>query len=650
MSNNVQVKFSVTGGELNSYLSEIKKKSDALTASAIQGAIEQNKHGKEQILLINEQIKAIERKTRMEGQAFRSIVLDRQSTGLQSVRDRYEGQKNDVYSDTKLSEKAKKEKIVGLEGSQKEAELNIKNQYRENLNYVRENERQAKLQTQLAKEQIDTLKETAAKNVKAISTGDLKLEDVISKAQSSDEKLVARITEESIREKKKEKDNNDGSRVGGGGVFNDILRAESFNRVLDSGAKLVQSKNGFDFISEALSIPTGAISTLASDIPGLSGITKLADKAATALAEFVERQAVSRQGYLKEQYRYNAVTGTDSGNSSDLSMSGVGATEFLKYRSDFARKRGYSSGSNETARDAIYAEKAYGVDQSTSANIVEMQRSSREGNKELSVLISGILEKGKGNIFKDGDHTFLNEFLGKFSTIQRELLKSQTHVATGTTLDILGRFNKVGGEFDVRDSRSMGNINAIQQGLANPSSDNMKALAFRALSEQNPKLGLFGLREQMQAGLASGTYLKGMLGYIDRFGGDEDMKMNNLSGMFPGLSLSAVRRLYNNKDKLMSGKMSMEELKGSFPGDFKERAEANTTQMDSGAADIETKILGGTMEALKTLGGTTRDAILDAFSGAVININGQKGTIEFERPALKKNNNNNPHKWVLEPK
>jgi hypothetical protein len=260
-----------------------------------------------------------------------------------------------------------------------------------------------------------------------------------------------------------------------------------------------------------------------------------------------------------------------------------------------------------------------------------MQRSSRENIRDLANLIGGVLEKGRGNIFKNGDTTFLNEFLGKFTTLQRELLKSQSAVHSGTTMDILSRFNKLGGEFDARDPRSMGNINAIQEGLSNPSSDNMKATSFRILSKQYPEKGLFDLNEEMSKGLGSPKYLKGVLETVDQIGGDDQTKMMNIKGAFPGLSHSAVRRVYKNREGLENGSISMKDLEKKFPADFKGKAESNTAPMDKSGARIETALLNGTIASLKQLGSAVKEAITSSLSGAVIKVN--NGTIEFNRPA-----------------
>ena len=117
--------------------------------------------------------------------------------------------------------------------------------------------------------------------------------------------------------------------------------------------------------------------------------------------EFLKDRALSREDFNKAKYRYNSITGSDPGIT-DTEGIGAGVTDFMRIQSDIARKRGYGSESLNTAREALYADKGYGVDQGTSAAIIEMQRRSKESNRDLAGLIGGILEKGSGGIFKMG--------------------------------------------------------------------------------------------------------------------------------------------------------------------------------------------------------------------------------------------------------
>jgi hypothetical protein len=640
MANNVSINFKVSGSELSSYIDSIKKKSDDLANSTLKSASQQSEQAKEQIKLIDQQITILERKTRIEIQAARSIALERRESALEKNKDFYEGKRESVFSDIKLTEEQKKEKITALTGIEKEREQQIKNDYRDNLTTLREQERQAKIQTQLAKENIDVLKQTARENVRAIVQGDLKLSDVIQKAQTDDERLVAKLTEEGLRDEKKKQDKGQQQ----GGILGSLLAVDNLNKVISTVGQFTQTQNGFDLIKPTSSLAGriigGALGAIAGAfIGGPAGAftgaslgSSLGGGIGETTGELLQRQSVAKQDFLRAKGRYAAITGSPFDNEAEIPLLenvGINATQFIQSQGEYARRRGYADASGITTRDAIYAEKGYGVDASTSALLIEIQRSTRENNRDLAQLIGGVIERGgKAGIFADGDTTFLNEFLGKFASLQKELSKTQTYVPTGTTFDILNRFNKVGGEFDARDPRSAGNISAIQNALSNPSSDNTKAVAFRILSRQFPNKGIFDLREEIQKGLGSPGYLKGVLSFVDKqLGGGEQDKLNNLSGFFPGLSLSAVRRLYNNRQNLINGNISINDLKSQFPLDFQGKAEINTPDIDKNQAKIQNGLLQDLYSTIDEMADAFKTAIENTLSGAVIQLNDNRGTI-----------------------
>lgn len=648
MSNNVAVSFKVSGTELSNYITEIQKKSDTLTASAISSAIEQTKKGKEQLKIIDEQIKALEKKNRIESQAVRSVALSNRETALSQNREKYDGDRQKVYDDPKLfgNDKGIKERIIAVDGREKADEEKIKNNYRENLTVAKETERQAKMQTSLSRENIDALRQTAKENVKAITAGDLKLVDVISNAQTDEEKLVAKLTEEGVRDEKKLQDKEGGG--GKGGIFGGLLGVDNINKLVSSAGQLTQTQNGFDLIQPASSMAGRIIGGLIGGIIG----SFVAPGAGTAVGAgagasiggglgetfgaLQQREAITKQEYLKARNKFNAITGFDGTIVSDMQGSGVSVTDFLQLQGDVSKRRGYANGSEKTTRDAFYLEKGYGVEQGTSGGIIEMQRSARESNRDLALLVSGIIEKGEGKIFKNGDHTFLNEFLGKFISLQKDLLKTQTIVATGTTMDILSKFNGIGGEFSSRDSRSSGNISAIQSGLSNPGSDNIKALSFAVLRKLMPNSNIFDILSERQKGLGSPAYLKSMLGTMDQLGGDESHQQLNLSGMFPGLSLAAVKTLYKGYKSGAFKNFDSDELRSQGLG-LKSKSEQNTTDMEKNTALVTNGILNG--EAVSAMTDAFKTAIEASLGGAVITLNNGQGTITLKpRGAIVKDN------------
>ena len=643
------VSFKVSGTELSEFMQRTQKKSEEMSSSAIAGAIEQTKKSKEQLKVIEDQIKAIEKKNKLEQDAVQSILNKKKESALDSNSQHYENER------TKLADLKKKGQMTpeGYDNAvnqtyknEKEAKAEIRNEHRETLAFQKEENRQSKMQTQFAKDNIDAIKQTAKENIKAIVNGDLKLSDVIKSAQTDDQQLVARLTEEGLKDEKKRQDKEGG---GGKGVMSGMLAVDNINRLISSAGQFASTNNGFDLIKPAASsagriiggIIGGILGTLIEPGGGTmigAGIgASLGGSIGEAGGELLSRKAIAGQDYYRAKGRWEGITGSELKENPNMQEVGVSSTDFIKLSTDYARRLGNSGNASNTAREALYADRGYGVDQNTSGLIVEMQRSAREVNKNLAELIGGVLQKGNGTIFRNGDHTFLNEFLGKFTTLQKELLKTQTNVATGTTMDILTRFNKMGGEFSATDSRSQGNISAIQAGLANPGTDNLKALSFSVLRRQMPNAGIFDILKEREKGLGSPAYLKGMLGMIDQLGGDDQSKKLNLSGMFGGLSKSAVERLFDNRKDLMSGDLSIEELKSTYKGDFQTKAEANTPDIDKNQAKIQDGLLGGMYETIEAMGDAFVTAIKESMSGAVISVENGKITFPAKGAIIKAN-------------
>lgn len=638
----ISVTFRAVDGGLAAFIQDIQRKSDSLMASNIKSALEQSRVGSGQLKIIQDQIKLLERKSAIENQAHRQVISNQRDADLSANRQNFTGRKEGVYNDLrtgKINEGGARERLTALDGSERDAQDRIKTNYKDQLSSIRETERQSKLTTSLQKEQLDAIRQTARENVRAILTGDKSLEKVLENNSTEEERLIGAITKEGVNDAKGRE-----SKGGGGlGFGGSLLAVDALHRAMGAASQLTSSSNGFDLIKPASSlageIAGGAIGAIIGAFFGPAGAMAGAAMGAEAgeligndWGEFKQKKALAVQGNLAAMNRYRAVTGSDGSSYFDTSDAGIASTDFIKARVNYARLRGYGGeSSNTTARDALYAEKGFGISYGTSAGVIEIQRSAKEGNRDLAGLISGILEKAQGNILKGTDRAFTDELLTKFTALQQTLLKVSETVPTGLTMDILSRFNSVGGGFEARDPRSAGWINSIQSGLSSPGSDNIRALAFRVLSQHNPNAGIFDLRESMQKGLGSPGYLRGILGQIDRIGGGDQAEMNNLSGLFPGLPLSAIRRLYNNRSGLMNGNLSVEDLKAKFPLDFKGAAEANTTPMESNAAKVANAYLREDEDTINSMTAAFKTAFTATMAGAVIEL--KNGRILFNRPS-----------------
>lgn len=649
MSQNIAVNFKVSGTELSAYINEIQNKANKLTDSAIKSAQDQTKAGREQIKIIGEQIDLLEKKTRLEAQAARAIVRERNEAANRQRTEIFESKKNEVYANPNLSEKDKKERVTAIEGREKAASEEQKNAYRDQVAAQREQERQNKIIITLSREQIQEAKLAAKEQIKAINNEGKTLSDVyreVGNSPTQEEKLTLGLMEEELAEQKKAQKK--------GAVNDGFLAAQmvagNISQIASGLSSLSETTNGFDTIKAKKSMAGQIIGTIVGTaigaLIGPEGALFGAGVGGQVLSSIMgaeggleQKQALLTQENLREKYKYYALTGMKDGNinATDMASVGVDATSFIKMQSDFARKRGFAGDSEITARQASYLDRGFGVDQSTSGAAVEMLRSSKEGNRDLAGLITGILQKGQGRIFKNGDNTFLNEFTGKFITLQKELLKNNTTIATGTTMDILSKFNSLGGMFEARDSRSAGLISSIDGSLSSPGSDNIRALEYGILHRQKPGAGIFDLRKEMQKGLGSPGLLKGMLDAVFQMGGGEDAILNNLSGMLPGLPLEAIESIYKGYKGGKLSKFDTPELNsiGLSNDVIKGRAEDNTSPIDKITAENLNKTLSG--QPLQAAADAIAAAMKESLSGAVIELENGKLTLLSKAGVVKAN-------------
>lgn len=641
----VRITFKVVGSDLDAYLSSIKRKSEELANSAIRDAMAQSDKGRDQIRIINEQIQLLQRKAQIESHVTRSLMMGSTESQLAQNRAQYTARKNAVYADTSLSESAKREKITALEGGESANAERIKNDYRENLRSVKETERQSKIQTQLSLEQIATIRQTARENVKAISQGDLKLADVINDAKTAEEKLVANLTHEGAnKEKKNEEKESSHDEPGGKGFFSSLLALNNLNRGVGALSQVGRAKTGFDLISPGAELTgqlTGAlIGTFAGNSSLWSSIFGAMGKAA---GEHLEMNARAKEIFYGNTNRYRATTGQDLTQIANLQGIGVSANENVNYQTEYARRRGYADG-GKTVNDALMYQKGYGVDQSTSNGLIDIQRSSKEGNRDLAQLIGGILQKGQADIFKN-DTSFLNEFLGKFTGLQKELLKTNTNVPTGTTMDIMQRFNSLGGEFSASDPRSENLISTVNSSLASPNTDMKKALSYYAIKKAHPNMGMADIMEEQQKGLASPDYLKNMMSMVDGMGGTDDTKRLNFAGLLglEGNQKFATDIYRGYKAGKFKNGFSAAELK-KLDSTLGSKAEGNTTQMERQTARGEDRTLSQAFSSdnIKQIVDDFKKAVDQAFSGAVI-VTGDGGSVQFIKQNQPKSSNS-PHK------
>lgn len=598
-NSSIGVSFKVSGGDLESYLSKIQQRAQELSREFIRNAEKESDLAEDNIKSYDRQIKSLKRKMdqelefkKIQAEINRDNQRDHLRNDIKSKRDVLDGELS-------RGEITKKQHRLGNERlAQEEEKRNkkIDDQYRTELAAHRD---QKTFNNNIVRElraSQDAIRATSAQELNQMRKGDESLVDAV-KNDDDPQKYIANklASQQFIEEQAKEAEKKKGE--GKENTFQAFLKAMAIEKVGGMVAQMPHARDSIDFIkpiSSAIGMLMGFLPGQAIDIisglklfgtgagqTNLSGLgMQLGEKVGEFAGDVLTRTYRSRQELTASNYKLQALTGMNldvegigqgegmggrgySKLTRDLQEYGIAFKEASELQYKIAKAQGDGRSLYSRVEDLAALRQGLGIEESTYLGLSELLRSSKEGNKDVLKLVGGVASAGKNNIFAQ-DRTFLSEFMEKnFTGLQKTLLQTQNHVASGATFDILKRFDSIGGPFAARDSRSTGLINTIQNSLVNPGSDNVKALAFLALREQNPNMDFYQLMEEQQKGLASPTYLKTMIQNVDRLGGSEDFKMRNLAGLL-GLeqNLAANRLIWQNRDKLLSGEISTEELLG----------------------------------------------------------------------------------------
>lgn len=634
----VNVSFRVTGNDVQSYMDRIQQRSVELSRSFLRNASQQSDLAKEQLRSYQQQLVALERQLRTETELAKISADINKSSRLSSLREeirqRYDTLDTDLQSGT-ITRRQHRVGVAALDAEEQSRTAEIDDQHRQELNSAREQHRDNSLLLRTMRENVDTIRSTSAAELTQMRRGDESLIDAVEDDNDPNALLANRLaSQQYIEEQAAEQEK--GKNRWEEGTFGGLLKALAVDRVGGMVASIPQAQNELDYIkpfTSMMGMAMGGLMGIAADaIAGIDILgfglgdtsfgalgAQLGEKAGEFAGSALERTYKGRDQLTSANYRVQALTGMSMGIDSVGGVNGLGGTgissitsDLKAYGADFkqtselqyklamaqATGRNLSGG----AENMLALQQGLGINQDVFLQLTELLRSSKEQNRDVMKLVGGVASAGKSNIFAQ-DRTFLSEFMQKnFTNLQKTLLTTQNEVASGTTFDILRRFDSIGGPFSARDSRSQGLVSTIQGSLANPGSDNLKALSFIALRQQNPGMSFERLLEEQQKGLASPTYLKTMLGMVDRLGGDESMKIMNTAQMLGlGGNLAAARKLYENRGKLMKGEISTAELMGTgeySQDSIRQLGKDQTSVYTVSTAEIENAFIRGATDGI----------------------------------------------------
>ena len=601
------ITFRVNDVGVSSFIDKLKQKSAEATQQMMRDAKQQTSVQLEQIKLVEDKIKSIEKLSRLESQAAEQQIRNIAQQRIEAAKTRTDAlhsankgrlRSGEIDRDEYL---AREKKINEIKGRFSEKTINSETE--EVIRGIRDQAKSTQIMSGFMRESLQ---------------------------------------EERARTKKEDERGQDWKKT-----MLAMANGVMIDRVGGMVSNIPNTKNELDYVKPMMSMLGMTLGgVIGSSIDALAGSQilgtglgktsfgqlgiQLGEKMGEFAGSAMERTYHSRDELTSSNYKLKALAGrnlgdvegfgatTADGNRlegrgyiSDLNQNlerfGLSLKEVSHLQYEIATRTGSVKNLSRDTNNIAAMEKGWGVNTGTSMALLELVRSNREGDKDIQKIVGGALQKGQGGLFKDGDRAYLNEFLTRnYTQLQKALLSTQSSVASGTTFDIISKFNSLGGEFSAKDSRSSGFINTIQGALSNPGSDSQKALAFYTMRKAHPEMNLLDTQMEIQKGLGSASYYQSMMQQLTSSGGDETFQVNNIASMF-GMqnNLAAVKKMRSGfLAGKFGGKFSTSYLSGS--GDYSANeldalGTSQTSTYSKSTAEIENAFLESAIKGIGTV-------------------------------------------------
>ena len=657
MSTN-SISFKVNDVGVSSFMEKLKQKSSELTSQMIQDAQRQTSVAKEQLKLVEDKIKSLERSTKLESQAAQEYIRKNAQDRVITSQARIGAleQKNlERYKSGEIDGdeyRARKKKINQLKSDYSEEKITAGAE--EQIEQLKEQARQSQLLSSMMKELINTIKTTSREEVNAVKNGDQSLQDLLENNQDPLTKLTNQLATEQLDTEKKEEDDDEVEKKS---QWLEFAKALMFERVVGGMvSQIPTAQNELDFAKPMMTLIGAGIGTLAGSLLEAATVgqieyatigSQVGEKMGQFAGEALNRSYRSREELTSSNFKIKALGAGKIGDveafmpkdeegrqlvgrglinnlNQNLTDLGMSFQEVSKLQYDLIMRQGSVNGLEKLTSQVVGLDSGWGVRNESSMAMLDLVRSSKSSDKDIQNIIGGVLQKGtQSGIFQGGDRSYLNEFLTRnFVQLQKQLLQSQSSVASGTTFDILSKFNNIGGEWGVKDTRSQGLLSTVQSSLSNPGSDSMKALSYYVMRKNNPGMSLADTGIEIQKGMGSPAYLQSMMKYLTSMGGDESYQIYNVASAF-GLqnNLAAAKKLLHGyKGNKLGSKFDISNLEGT--GEYSEASMLELAKKQQGVststAEIENAYIESAVDGINMMNKKIKDLFSNMIDGLEI--------------------------------
>ncbi len=600
------------GGNLLDYMRFVKEEAKKIAKDSLTSAQQQSQSIREQIGLIKQRFEQEQR----ERNKIREQILAQDKLELDKIKKQLDtGNLSTAYRKKLQEEYSSRQAAFG------DAKSGMELQDRELFSILHDI--------------LDSLKEGTDKT---IESNNEVMKDILDENKKQEEKQKV---------EQKAEQNTAVSRGGGfKDYFNAIMGMENLKSFASSARSALRTENAFDAIVPAaeaggklagggIGAALGAIigsfmgpgGTLIGTGVGANLGSWLGGELTGGITEQMKRAYDTQVKVQNELFKRSALTGENpnmmKGSNIDLLNSiGMNMQDYFAGQGEIAKRRGFADGGINAAQ-VVGLQRALGVQTETTYQLIDTQRMSLENDKNTFSTITGLLKAGEQRgLFPGGDRTFFGEFLSQFSMFSKQLGNVQTKIDDSLVAGLLFNFNSIGGQWRLRDPRSMTNITGLNEAIANPQSDIAKVIDYRILRRAMPHATLDQLNEEESKGVFSKYLLKGILQEYSN--APQGTVLTALRERFGGtLSYDAIRELYRNRNKIMYGNADINQLLktgGMSESDVMKQAGTFTTEPEKFLAQVNNAFALGAKEGVEKAIDSLSKALEAVFNRSAVKV------------------------------
>lgn len=562
-----EIVFSARDNGVSSFMDKMRRSSVEVGRGILEDSVAQSKSAKEAVRNYEQQISLIEKKNRLEKEAAR-VQAER-------TRDR------DLTTAT----------------SAKEQEA-AKSKFSDTVKQINDGSREDKIQTDLLRELIRTVRHTADQEIRQDATNSDRESDDLERLLQGEDSTAFRSVADRLREERTPEEREEQSRIASGGAV-----------VAGGAAKVANSGSGTGAIQSTLdSIGKGPI---LGTIAGLVAVA-VAGLNIRAQREQSAEMVAALTGASARGIEESGLGGTDFFGGYGPATLGVAREQFLQNNLPASmRAAGTANNSYARAMAGLELEKAWGLSEGTAGSMTRLGRVT--GGPDSHKMANSIYSSMYGTGALGANNTDMSRMQDMISGLvnfgESQLMRAGV-TNDPTTLRFRRGLERIGGRF-TRDDYAMQTVQSVNQGLASEGSAEARAIKFDVLRRQNPNKSFFELQTEMEKGVSSKGYLEGMLNFVKSTGGD----LNSQSLLFDSLTGGQVRK--RDITDMLKGELPIEDYT-QREADIKGRAVGATSRANEQLINFTEQF----KDVLSGVGGGVESAL-----GMLKSIDSKLGTI-----------------------